>query len=127
MPPTENIFMPAASRPPSLAGGRNGRFGAVFTGDCAFKDMALQLMPRLLVASLQKCGEKKEVCILVATSGDTGKAALEGFRDVPGTRILVFYPRDGVSDVQKLQMSTQAGENVRVCAWTETLTMRSPA
>jgi len=83
---------------------------------CAFKDMALQLMPRLLVASLRKCGENKQVCILVATSGDTGKAALEGFRDVPGTRILVFYPRDGVSDVQALQMRTQAGENVRVVA-----------
>ena len=81
---------------------------------CAFKDMALQIMPRLLTASLKKTGEKKQVCILVATSGDTGKAALEGFRDVPGTKILVFYPSDGVSDVQKLQMQTQAGENVGV-------------
>jgi len=83
---------------------------------CAFKDMALQIMPRLLVSSLRKCGEEKQVCILVATSGDTGKAALEGFRDVAGTKILVFYPRDGVSDVQKLQMCTQAGENVCVSA-----------
>ncbi len=82
---------------------------------CAFKDMALQIMPRLLTASLKKTGEKKQVCILVATSGDTGKAALEGFRDVAGTRILVFYPSDGVSDVQKLQMQTQQGANVGVC------------
>ena len=83
---------------------------------CAFKDMALQVMPHLLSASLQKTGEAKQVCILVATSGDTGKAALEGFRDVPGTKILVFYPSDGVSDVQKLQMQTQQGGNVGVCA-----------
>ena len=82
---------------------------------CAFKDMALQIMPRLLTASLKKTGERKQVCILVATSGDTGKAALEGFRDVPGTKILVFYPSDGVSDVQKLQMQTQLGANVGVC------------
>ncbi|MDR0935200.1 MAG: threonine synthase [Oscillospiraceae bacterium] len=82
----------------------------------AFKDMALQYMPKLLTASLDKCGETREVCILVATSGDTGKAALEGYRDVDGTRIIVFYPRDGVSDVQKLQMVTQEGSNVTVCA-----------
>jgi threonine synthase len=82
----------------------------------AFKDMALQMLPRLLTASMAKTGEKKEVCILVATSGDTGKAALEGFKDVEGTRILVFYPRDGVSDIQKLQMTTQEGKNVAVCA-----------
>lgn len=83
---------------------------------CAFKDMALQMLPHLLTASLRKCGEKRGVCILVATSGDTGKAALEGFADVEGTRIVVFYPRDGVSDVQKLQMTTQTGENVLVSA-----------
>ena len=82
----------------------------------AFKDMALQMLPHLLTASLKKCGEQRGVCILVATSGDTGKAALEGFADVPGTKILVFYPRDGVSDVQRLQMVTQTGENVGVCA-----------
>lgn len=82
----------------------------------AFKDMALQIMPRLLTASLRKNGEERTVSILVATSGDTGKAALEGFRDVPGTRIMVFYPRDGVSQVQKLQMSTQEGSNVNVVA-----------
>ena len=83
---------------------------------CAFKDMALQMLPRLLPASLRKTGEKREVCILVATSGDTGKAALEGFCDVSGTRIMVFYPRDGVSDVQKLQMTSQTGGNVNVVA-----------
>jgi len=83
---------------------------------CAFKDMALQILPQLLTSSLRKIGETREVCILVATSGDTGKAALEGFADVPGTKIMVFYPRDGVSDVQKLQMTTQSGENVNVVA-----------
>lgn len=83
---------------------------------CAFKDMALQMLPRLLTASLKKLGEERRVCILVATSGDTGKAALEGFADVEGTSIVVFYPRDGVSDVQKLQMTTQSGENVFVCS-----------
>jgi len=83
---------------------------------CAFKDMALQIMPLLLSASLKKIGESREVCILVATSGDTGKAALEGFKDVPGTKIMVFYPQDGVSDVQKMQMTSQSGENVNVVA-----------
>lgn len=83
---------------------------------CAFKDMALQILPHLLTASLKKCGETKNVCILVATSGDTGKAALEGFADVEGTKILVFYPHNGVSDIQKLQMVTQRGENVSVAA-----------
>ena len=82
----------------------------------AFKDMALQMLPRLLQASLRKTGEKRRVCVLVATSGDTGKAALEGFKDVPGTKIMVFYPRDGVSEVQKLQMTTQDGNNVNVAA-----------
>ena len=89
----------------------------------AFKDMALQILPHLLSASLVKNNEKKTVCILVATSGDTGKAALEGFKDVKGTKILVFYPKDGVSKVQALQMQTQEGGNVGVCA---TLTMRRP-
>ena len=83
---------------------------------CAFKDMALQMLPYLLTASLKKTGEEKTVCILVATSGDTGKAALEGFRDVDHTKILVFYPDGGVSDIQKLQMVTQEGKNVGVCA-----------
>ena len=83
---------------------------------CAFKDMALQMLPYLLTASLKKTGEEKTVCILVATSGDTGKAALEGFHDVPGTRIIVFYPHGGVSTVQQVQMATQEGSNVCVCA-----------
>ena len=83
---------------------------------CAFKDMALQMLPHLLTAALKKTGEDKRVCILVATSGDTGKAALEGFRDVECTKILVFYPRDGVSEVQKLQMTSQEGGNVFVSA-----------
>ena len=81
---------------------------------CAFKDMALQIMPRLFSRALTKCGETREALILVATSGDTGKAALEGYRDVPGTKIQVFYPIDGVSRVQKMQMQTQEGENVSV-------------
>ena len=72
--------------------------------------------PVTLHASLGKTGEHKTVCILVATSGDTGKAALEGFRDVEKTRILVFYPKDGVSEIQELQMVTQEGGNVGVCA-----------
>ena len=81
---------------------------------CAFKDLALQLMPRLFTRALKKCGEEREALILVATSGDTGKAALEGYRDVDGTKIQVFYPIDGVSRVQKLQMQTQEGENISV-------------
>ncbi|MBR3423354.1 MAG: threonine synthase [Clostridia bacterium] len=83
---------------------------------CAFKDMALQIMPRLLSGALRMTGERRVAHILVATSGDTGKAALEGFRDVDGVRITVFYPEDGVSAMQKLQMTTQEGENVSVCA-----------
>ena len=83
---------------------------------CAFKDMALQMLPHLLSASLDKILEKNTACILTATSGDTGKAALEGFKDVRKTRILVFYPKDGVSDIQELQMVTQEGGNVDVCA-----------
>ena len=81
---------------------------------CAFKDMALQIMPRLFVRALRKCGEDRCALILVATSGDTGKAALEGYRDVSGTKVKVFYPIDGVSRVQKLQMQTQEGDNVSV-------------
>lgn len=82
----------------------------------AFKDMALQMLPQLLSAALRKTGEDKTVCILVATSGDTGKAAMEGFADVPQTKIMVFYPKDGVSAVQEAQMVTQDGANVGVCA-----------
>ena len=82
----------------------------------AFKDMALQMLPQLLSAALKKTGEDKTVCILVATSGDTGKAAMEGFADVPQTKIMVFYPKNGVSKVQETQMVTQDGANVGVCA-----------
>lgn len=83
---------------------------------CAFKDMALQILPHLLTTSMKKTNETDEVVILVATSGDTGKAALEGFRDVDGTRIMVFFPNNGVSEIQKLQMITQEGNNVGVVA-----------
>ncbi len=83
---------------------------------CAFKDMALQLLPHLLTKSLKKIHSDKTAVILVATSGDTGKAALEGFRDVEGTKIMVFYPQNGVSAMQKTQMTTQEGNNVSVCA-----------
>lgn len=83
---------------------------------CAFKDMALQIMPRLLSMALKKTGEERTALILVATSGDTGKAALEGYKDVDGIKIMVFYPEDGVSDIQKLQMASQEGSNVNVCA-----------
>lgn len=83
---------------------------------CAFKDMALQMLPYLLTVSAKKNLENKEIVILVATSGDTGKAALEGFKNVDGTKILVFYPDNGVSPMQKLQMTTQEGDNVGVCA-----------
>ena len=83
---------------------------------CAFKDMALQILPYLLTTSAKKTVDGKQIAILVATSGDTGKAALEGFKDVPGTSISVFYPEDGVSPMQKRQMTTQEGNNVNVCA-----------
>ncbi len=80
----------------------------------AFKDMALQIMPRLFVRAIKKTGDSRLAHILVATSGDTGKAALEGYRDVDGVKISVFYPVNGVSRVQKLQMATQEGNNVKV-------------
>ncbi|MBR0443333.1 MAG: threonine synthase [Clostridia bacterium] len=82
----------------------------------AFKDMALQIMPRLLSRALKKTGEERTALILVATSGDTGKAALEGYRDIDQIKMIVFYPVDGVSRVQKLQMAIQLGDNVRVLA-----------
>lgn len=80
----------------------------------AFKDMALQVLPQLLVRSVKKLGVKKEIVILVATSGDTGKAALEGFKDVEGVKIIVFYPEEGVSRVQEDQMKTTGGQNTEV-------------
>ena len=82
----------------------------------AFKDIALQLLPRLVTLAARKNGEEREVSILTATSGDTGKAALEGFRDVPGTSCTVFYPKEGVSAVQQLQMTTTGGSNTHVIA-----------
>lgn len=83
---------------------------------CAFKDMALQMLPHLLTRSMVKTAETDDIVILVATSGDTGKAALEGFKDIDRTRIIVFYPEEGVSEVQKRQMITQEGSNVHVAA-----------
>ena len=82
----------------------------------AFKDVALSMLPQLLTAAKDAKGWKKDIQILTATSGDTGKAALEGFRDVPGIKICVFYPYGGVSQVQRAQMVTQEGKNVAVCA-----------
>ncbi len=82
----------------------------------AFKDVALSMLPRLMTKAREKLGIKKDTVILTATSGDTGKAALEGFHDVDGIRIIVFYPDGGVSAVQKAQMVTQEGNNVCVCA-----------
>lgn len=83
---------------------------------CAFKDMALTVLPYLLRKGCDICGIKEEILVLVATSGDTGKAALEGFKDAAGVKIMVFYPNDGVSKMQKLQMCTQDGGNVNVVA-----------
>ena len=82
----------------------------------AFKDMALSILPHLMVTSARKNGVKNEIVILTATSGDTGKAAMAGFADVPGTKIIVFYPHGGVSNIQRLQMATQRGENTHVAA-----------
>ncbi len=82
----------------------------------AFKDIALQLLPHLMTAAIAKTGEKSQVCILTATSGDTGKAALEGFANVEGTSVVVFYPSKGVSEAQRLQMVTTEGQNCHVVA-----------
>ena len=81
----------------------------------AFKDVALSLLPYLMKEASVACGVKEKICILTATSGDTGKAALEGFRDVEDTSIIVFYPKGGVSEIQEKQMCTSLGNNVRVC------------
>src|SRR5699024_6679603 len=80
----------------------------------AFKDMALSILPYLMVTAAKKNHVKNEIVILTATSGDTGKAALAGFADVPGTKIIVFYPKHGVSPIQEKQMVTQRGENTYV-------------
>ena len=110
---SEEKFIPSPTPITKLSGGRY--MLELWHGPtCAFKDMALQIMPRLFTRALKKCGEEREALILVATSGDTGKAALEGYRDVPGTKIQVFYPVEGVSQVQKKQMQTQEGKNVSV-------------
>lgn len=82
----------------------------------AFKDMALSILPYFFRVCMEKKNEDKKICILTATSGDTGKAALEGFADVPGTEIVVFYPDAGVSEVQERQMITQTGDNTHVFA-----------
>ena len=82
----------------------------------AFKDMALSILPYLLTTAAKKHNNQSEIVILTATSGDTGKAALAGFANVPGTRIIVFYPKDGVSKIQEKQMVTQVGENTTVVA-----------
>jgi len=82
----------------------------------AFKDMALSMLPHLLTTAMDKKNERKKICILTATSGDTGKAALEGFAGVRGTEIIVFYPNQGVSEVQERQMVTQEGDNTHVFA-----------
>ena len=83
---------------------------------CAFKDYALQLMPKLLVEAKKNLGRTEQTLILVATSGDTGQAALEGYKNIPGVKILVFYPDSGTSEIQRLQMVTQQGDNVGVYA-----------
>ena len=84
---------------------------------CAFKDVALQILPRFMARTTPAGGDAQEkIMILTATSGDTGKAALAGFADAPGTGITVFYPEGKVSEIQQLQMTTQAGSNVNVCA-----------
>ena len=96
-----------------------GDFGVLelFRGPTsAFKDVALSMLPQLLTAAKTAKGMKEDILILTATSGDTGKAALEGFHDVPGIRICVFYPHGGISQVQRAQMVTQEGNNVAVCA-----------
>ena len=95
----------------------DGAYLELFHGaTIAFKDMALSILPHLLTTSAKKNHVENEIVILTATSGDTGKAALSGFADVEGTRIIVFYPKDGVSEVQKLQMVTQKGNNTSVVA-----------
>lgn len=107
---------PGGAAPLSAVGDRMRILELWHGPTAAFKDMALQIMPRLFTRALRKTDEKRTALILVATSGDTGKAALEGYRDVDGVRIAVYYPVDGVSRVQMLQMATQEGNNVDVFA-----------
>ena len=92
----------------------------------AFKDMALSILPYFMTTAAKKHGLENKIVILTATSGDTGKAAMAGFADVPGTEIIVFYPKDGVSKVQELQMTTQTGTIPMSSRSMETLTMPKP-
>ena len=102
---------------PLVSADEKSNFLELFHGKTiAFKDMALSILPYLLKTAAKKNGVNEEIVILTATSGDTGKAALEGFADVEGTQIIVFYPDEGVSDVQKMQMVTQKGKNTCVAA-----------
>ena len=99
----------------ALKGAAGAYYLELFHGKTiAFKDMALSILPYLMTTAAKKNNLKEDIVILTATSGDTGKAALAGFADVPGTRIIVFYPKDGVSPIQKKQMITQTGDNVLV-------------
>ena len=100
---------------PLKKSGGAGYYLELFHGPTlAFKDMALTILPHLMRVAKKKLGLAEELVILCATSGDTGKAALSGFADVPGVKVIVFYPKDGVSQVQERQMLTQKGENVHV-------------
>lgn len=111
----DSKFEEAEIVPVKEAGGAN--FLELYHGKtAAFKDMALSILPYLLTTAMKKENEDKKICILTATSGDTGKAALEGFADVPGTEIIVFFPNQGVSQVQERQMITQEGDNTHVFA-----------
>ena len=110
---SKDKFIPSPA-PVTELGGRKYMLELWHGPTCAFKDMALQIMPRLFTRALKKCGEDRTALILVATSGDTGKAALEGYKNVDGTKIQVFYPIDGVSQVQKRQMQAQEGDNLAV-------------
>lgn len=111
----DSKFEEAEIVPVTHAGGAD--FLELYHGKtAAFKDMALSILPYLLTTAMKKEKEDKKICILTATSGDTGKAALEGFADVPGTEIIVFFPNQGVSQVQERQMVTQEGANTHVFA-----------
>ncbi len=107
---------PSGDMTPTVSVGEDEILELFHGPTCAFKDIALSVLPGLLTAACKKCGVREKMTIVAATSGDTGKAALEGFRNVPGTGIIVFYPSDGVSPIQQRQMITQEGDNVCVCA-----------
>lgn len=109
----DNFDTPAVT-PVTMVGKKLGFLELWHGPTCAFKDLALQLLPHLLMTAARKLRFDREIVLLVATSGDTGKAALEGFKDVPGTKVIVFYPEHGVSTVQKQQMITQEGANTFV-------------